>query len=296
MLKSESERHDRKMADRGRVHDGNDLDGPQQWFQSLPIVTRYWLAGSVVTTCAANFGALKVYSLVWHWTFVYEKFEVWRMLSSFLFVGNFSFPTLLALMLLVQFSKQYEAGGPYNTGAGGGTADYIFMLGLGMVGILLTYPFLLVYFPMYPIFSRNLVFYVLYVWSKRNPTAPANIWGFPMKAMYLPFAYVGLTVVMGNSWYDMAHGIIMGHFYYFLVDVVPIIYAKDILHTPQFLIDTFGIGDYTPPQPQPQQQQPNRFAAPGQVRPPRDPTQQQQQQQPARRYNWGSGGRALGTE
>ena len=28
-------------------------------------------------------------------------------------------------MLMVQFSERYERGGPFNTGAGGGTADYV---------------------------------------------------------------------------------------------------------------------------------------------------------------------------
>ena len=38
---------------------------------------------------------------------------------------QFSFGTLISFMLLVQFSERYERGGPFNTGAGGGTADYV---------------------------------------------------------------------------------------------------------------------------------------------------------------------------
>jgi len=246
-------------------------------------------------TCLGNFAVINPSHMLWRWEFVVAKFEVWRSITSFLFVGGFSFNTLIAFFLLVQFSKQYEAGGPYNTGAGGGTADYVFMLMFGIAGILLSYPLLTPYFPIPPIFARNIIFYVLYVWSKRNPTAPANLWGVSMKGMYMPFAYLFLTVVMGSPWYDMAQGIAVGHIYYFLVDVVPVVYGKDLLHTPQVLIDYFGIGEYTPAtaaaapppqQPQQQQQQQFGFRAPGRVNAPRDPA--------AAAHDWGGGGRRLG--
>jgi Derlin-2/3 len=150
--------------------------------------------------------------------------------------------------MLVQFSHQYEAGGPFNTGAGGGTADYLFMLMFGCVMLLITYPIVSMIVPLPPLFARNLIYYVLYVWSKRHPTQQANIWGVPMPAIYLPFAYLALTVFMGNPFSDMLHGLMVGHLYYFLADVVPQVQGRDVLLTPQFLIDRFGIGEYRPAQ------------------------------------------------
>ena len=43
------------------------------------------------------------------------------------------------------------------------------------------------------VFSQNLIFGVLYCWSRRFPTAQANIWGIPVPAMYLPFAHLVLV-------------------------------------------------------------------------------------------------------
>lgn len=63
----------------------------------------------------------------------------------------------------------------------GGTADYAFAMLFAMVVILATYPLLMSVIP--PLFCRNLVYFVLYVWSRRHPTSQANIWGIPMKAM-----------------------------------------------------------------------------------------------------------------
>lgn len=101
-----------------------DTQGPDAWFKGLPIITRFWFGGAFVMTLAVNFQVVPAYSIFFDWTQVTQKFELWRLLTSFLYVGKFEFNTLIGLMLLVQFSERYEKGGPFNTGAGGGTADY----------------------------------------------------------------------------------------------------------------------------------------------------------------------------
>lgn len=214
-----------------------------------------------------------------------DNFQVWRVLTCFCYIGAFEFNTLISMYLLVQFSKQYEKGGPFNTGAGGGTADYAFALLFAMIVMLTTAPLVRRYIiPLSTIFSKNLIYFVLYIWSKRNPTAQANIWGIPVPAIYLPFAYVALTMFMGNPIHFMLHGIAIGHIYYFLVDVVPAVYGKDVLRTPQFLIDWFGVGEYI--------QQPTGYADP--------PAQPRGNDGGGNngggRHQWGGGGRALGTQ
>jgi len=267
----------------------------QQWFMSLPFVTRAWFGGALITTCAANFSIISPMKLIWRFDLLKDNFEIWRLITPFLFVGKFDINTLFGLYMIYQFSKQYESGGPYNTGAGGGTADYVFMIMLGVSLMLVSFPLVGGFVPLAPLFTRNLTFYVLYIWSKRNPTMPANIWGFPMKAYHLPFAYLALTVLMGNPYWDIIHGIACGHVYYFLVDVVPLVYAKDVLHTPQFLIDYFGVGEYA--------SQgggggggggaPQGIPPPGRVNPPNDPAARGGAAGGG--HNWGGGGRALGT-
>ena len=53
-------------------------------------------------------------------------------------------------------------------------------------------------------------------------------------------------MLLGNPYWDILAGIGLGHVYYFIVDVYPLVYGKDLLHTPQFLINFFGIGEYVP--------------------------------------------------
>lgn len=265
-----------------------DVDGPEAWYRSLPVVTRTWFTLAIGLTCAGNFKVVSVYSLLYNWEQL-KAFEVWRLLTPFCYVGGWSFPTLIGLYMLVQYSRQYESS-PYNTGAGGGTADYAFCLTFGALGLLLTYPLVMGFVS--PLFTRNLTFYILYIWSKQSPTAQVNVWGVPMKAQFLPFAYILLNLVMGNSYYDLIHGLVVGHAYYFLVDVVPAIYGKDYLHTPQIFIDYFGVGAYVAPAGGPPGQGNNTWAPPGRVNGPRDAAAAATGS--GRTHTWGSNGQALG--
>lgn len=224
-----------------------DATGPNAWFQALPFVTRYWLATTLVVTVGANFDIISPMNLMFSWDRIKNNFELWRILTPFCFAGPFSFNTLITCYMLVNMSQQYERGGPFNTGAGGGTADYIFALMFAVVVMLVTYPLVMLIARMPPIFCSNLVFFVLYLWSKRHPTVQANIWGVPVPAMYLPFAYLALTIFMGNPYVALIHGMAVGHLYYFLADVYPRVSGKDLLRTPQYLIEQFGVGEYHSP-------------------------------------------------
>lgn len=242
------------------------------------MITQYWFGLALVTTLAGNLGVISPMNFVFNLNAIKNDFQVWRVLTCFLYVGAFEFNTLISIYLLVQFSKQYEKGGPFNTGAGGGTADYAFALLFAMIVMLVTAPVVRRYLiPLGSIYTKNLIYYVLYIWSKRNPTAQANIWGIPVPSIYLPFAYVALTLFMGNPIHFMLHGIGIGHIYYFLVDVVPTVYGKDVLHTPQFFIDFFGVGEYVAPI--------------GGADAPPPP-----QGNDGGRHQWGAGGRALGAQ
>eukprot|EP00567_Pseudictyota_dubia_P000584 CAMPEP_0197466216 /NCGR_PEP_ID=MMETSP1175-20131217/64937_1 /TAXON_ID=1003142 /ORGANISM="Triceratium dubium, Strain CCMP147" /LENGTH=288 /DNA_ID=CAMNT_0043002247 /DNA_START=631 /DNA_END=1497 /DNA_ORIENTATION=+ len=281
----------------------DDVGGPEAWFRSLPVITRYWFGSAVVATVGANFGIVSPRKLLYSFELIKSNFEVWRLVTPFMYVGKFELNTLIGLYMLYQFSKQYEAGGPYNTGAGGGTADYAFALLFAVVVTVLSYHLLSGVLPLSPLFVRNLVFFVLYIWSKRNPTANANIWGVPIKGMYLPFGYLALNVLLGNPYFDVLHGILVGHLYYFLVDVVPAVYGKDFIHTPQFMIDVFGIGEYVPPEPAAPAgggraygaggNNVRRMGEPGRVNAPQDPAASGAR---PRGHDWGGGGRRLGAE
>lgn len=86
---------------------------------------------------------------------------------------------------------------------------------------------------------------------------------------------------MGGQVFDMLHGMGVAHLYYFLADVVPQVQGREILHTPQFLIDKLGVGEYRPEPAARARQGFGNAAA-------QTPAQQQGG------HNWGGGGQRLG--
>jgi len=191
--------------------------------------------------------------------------------------------------MVYNYSLRYETDGVYNTGGGGGTADYVFMLCFGMCSILLSHFFLSSHVP--PLFTSTLVYFVMYVWSRREPHSQTNIYGFPVKRMYLPYVFIAINVVMGGSPASLLHGMGVGHLYYFLIEVVPREYGKDYLHTPDFLINHFGVGVYVPPVAPPRQQGFGNNTFGGRMAEPERPTRAAR----GGGYNWGVGGQSLGS-
>mmetsp|Transcript_2690 Transcript_2690/g.3807 ORF Transcript_2690/g.3807 Transcript_2690/m.3807 type:complete len:146 (-) Transcript_2690:180-617(-) len=129
----------------------------------------------------------------------------------------------------------YEKFGSFDTGAGGGTADYAFMMLIGSVWSAVSYPILRHFVWVEAIFTINLMFYVMYVWSRRHPDTRTTVLKLPVDASYVPFVHLAISLASGSSWFNAVHGIITGYVYCRIVNVI---------QTPQFLIDNFGRGVY----------------------------------------------------
>lgn len=220
--------------------------GPLDWFNKLPPVTRGWVGATLAVTAAINIDFLKLTDVAFDWTSVFEKGEIWRCLTCFLYAGRFGFSTFIGMHVLSQTSGRYENMGPLNTGGGGTSSDYVFALLLGTLGILGSYLALLrlspspAYVPL-PLFHRQLSHFVLYVWSKQRPHHRVNLFGVSMDAAYLPYAHLGLSYVMNQNRMpvDLLHGMFAGHLYYYFAAVVPAVIGREALRTPAVLIELF---------------------------------------------------------
>jgi len=72
----------------------------ERWWRELPILTKYLFVGSLVVTLGANFGLLEPYNLVLIWPKVLKQFEVWRLITCFLFHGRLGFAFLIHMLFL----------------------------------------------------------------------------------------------------------------------------------------------------------------------------------------------------
>ena len=71
----------------------------RDWFAAIPPYTQLWFTSTFVVTLAANFGLLDPRSLILFGPAL-ARFEIWRLVSCFLFMGKLGFPFLINMMFL----------------------------------------------------------------------------------------------------------------------------------------------------------------------------------------------------
>lgn len=156
-------------------------------------------------------------------------------------------------------------------GGGGGSADFAFMLMFGFAVIETIH--LTLFYTQYFMISGAILFYIIYVWSRKSPTMSVRIWGIPINAVYVPWVmlFLGLLSSGPDLFYPLL-GIAVGHLFYFLVDVLPDLHDVDLLKTPEFLVRLLGYGvpGSGVERVAPGQHNSAGMAAPGVVHPPRD--------------------------
>jgi len=228
------------------------MDDPVAWFTQLPPLTRTWLGAATGITALVTLDFIPAHRLLFDWDGICHRLEIWRFATSFCYCGGRlnEFHVLILLYLIHNHGKGYELN-PFVTG-GGRAADAAFTFLFCTATILLTFPVINYYGPLllpdryaykvvvYPLFTRTLVYAILYLWSRRNPNARIQLNFIPVQGRYLPFAYIGFSLALGNRLNELLHGILVGHIYYYLVDIVPNLLHRRVLLTPRFLIDILG--------------------------------------------------------
>jgi len=209
------------------------MSTPEEWFKNLTPIAKIWLCAAVITTVGVSFGFIDLSLIYLDYYLVFKKLQIWRLITNFLFFGKFSFSFIIQMFILVQYTKFLEET-EYRGSRG--MAELIFAILFGMIGLLglnwilgLNIPFL----------ASSLSFIILYIWSRKNPYQPVNFWGFQFHAWYLPFVFAIFQLLIGQSPVLDIMGIVIGHLYHFLNDIVPRVYGKEIIRCPQFLIDLF---------------------------------------------------------
>ncbi|XP_068952774.1 derlin-3 isoform X4 [Petaurus breviceps papuanus] len=186
-------------------------------FWQVPAVTRAYTAACVLTTAAV---------LYFNPDLIFRKFQVWRLVTNFLFFGPLGFSFFFNMLFLYRYCRMLEEGS-----FRGRTADFVFMFLFG--GVLITlFGLLASLFFLGQAFTIMLV----YVWSRRNPYLRMNFFGLHFQAPFLPWVLMAFSLLLGNSVLVDLLGIAVGHIYYFLEDVFPNQPGgKRLLLTPSFL-------------------------------------------------------------
>lgn len=229
-------------------------------FKSFPVFTRTWLGLTFAITAAVTLDVIPARQLVLDWRRVinmyptrrHESIELWRVLTSFCYTGAplNEFYSIFLLFTISAHSNGYEKN-PFPAGSGSRSADTIFGVLFCVICLLITHPvpgyFFGPKYALYPILTRNLTGVLLYLWSKRNPRAMIQLNFVPMEGRYLPFAHIGLSLFLDNRLHELLHGFLVGHIYYYLIAIAPVLSGRRILKAPRILVELIGeAGDIIP--------------------------------------------------
>ncbi|XP_029295988.1 derlin-2-like [Cottoperca gobio] len=198
----------------------------QEYFQ-IPVVTRTYTTACVLTTAAVQLEVITPFQLYFNPDLIIRRYEIWRLITSFLFFGSLGFSFVFNIIFLYRYCRMLEEGC-----FRGRTADFVFMFLFGGTVMTLFGLFANVFF-----LGQAFIIMLVYVWSRRHPLVRMNFFGFlNFQAPFLPWVLMGFSLLLGNSIVVDLLGISVGHMYYFLEDVFPNQPGgRRLLMTPQLL-------------------------------------------------------------
>ncbi|XP_018973795.2 derlin-3 [Cyprinus carpio] len=183
-----------------------------QEYMQIPAVTRAYTTACVLTTAAVQLEFITPFQLYFNPDLILKKYQVWRLITNFLFFGPLGFSFLFNMIFLYRYCRMLEEGS-----FRGRTADFVYMFLFG--GVLMT---LFGLFANLFFLGQAFTIMLVYVWSRRNPYVRMNFFGLlNFQAPFLPWVLMGFSLLLGNSIVIDLLGIGVGHIYYFLEDVFP---------------------------------------------------------------------------
>jgi len=190
----------------------------EEWYRSIPMYTRVIGLSMFITTLAYTLGILNIFWILFDADKII-KLQLWRLITDFLFIGKFSFNFIIEIMMLSNFGAKLENNEIF-TAASAGDGAYLFFLLYQMIVILLVG--VITSFPRGSAMNGHaLIFSIIYYWSRREPYEQLSMYGFRIPGSSLPFALLLFDLVLGAGVWNDIVGIIAGHSYYFLFEVVP---------------------------------------------------------------------------
>jgi len=183
------------------------------WYMEIPVVSRCYFTAAFATTAACALDVVSPFSLYYSAQLI-MKGQVWRLFTTYLFFGMFSVDFLFHMYFLVRYCRLLEEGE-----FRGRVSHFVIFLIFGAACMTGIAPFVEVHF-----LGSSLVFMMIYVWGRRNEDIRMSFLGlFPFTAPYLPWVMLGFSVLLGNPAMVDVIGICVGHAYFFLRYVWPVI-------------------------------------------------------------------------
>ncbi|KAB2080091.1 hypothetical protein ES319_A05G046800v1 [Gossypium barbadense] len=110
------------------------MSSPAEFYKSLPPITKAYGTICLMTTVASHLGLYRLENIALIHELVFSEFQVWRLLTNFFFLGNFSMNFGIRLLMIARYGVQLEQG-PFQRR----TADFLWMMIFGAISLLAFY-------------------------------------------------------------------------------------------------------------------------------------------------------------
>ena len=198
-------------------------------FNESPKITRLLILSSFAISILVWSGLINTLDIYLNFGLIIHKFEIWRLLTTFLYFGEFNLNLILHMYIFFRDSKILEKKIFH-----GSSADYLYFILFCLIFLLILSPFTKSLF-----LSSSLNFAMMYYWGRKSKTTNVEFMGvFTFRAPYLSIFYIIISFLLGYEYKQLIYGIIVGHVYFFGKYILPRIKGikgVKLLETPRFI-------------------------------------------------------------
>mmetsp|Transcript_12122 Transcript_12122/g.17671 ORF Transcript_12122/g.17671 Transcript_12122/m.17671 type:complete len:204 (-) Transcript_12122:13-624(-) len=171
----------------------------------VPPVTKYICLLMLVCSSLSSMQLVSSYNFSLSWSHILKKLQLWRLVTSFTYIGPFSFMVAVHILIFFQDLRFMETRSSFE--------DMVYFVLWNWVSglVLSSFGFKLV--------SEIFFMCVVYINSKRNRNARATLFFLPM--LQIPVHYLPWIFLVLNFSYERVIGVAMGHLYYYFEDIYP---------------------------------------------------------------------------
>jgi Derlin-2/3 len=179
----------------------------------LPPITRTYLLLCSLASLSTALDIVNPFHLYYNPRLI-SGGQWWRLVTNFCYFGDSALDFFMHMAFLLRYAKGLEEGYV------GRWWDFAFCIIASAAALLLLSP----YVTNIVFFGPSLTFMLVYLWSRRNPGMQINLFFlFNFNAPYLPLVLMGISVLLGHSVTRDTLGFLVGHAFYFLEDVWPVL-------------------------------------------------------------------------
>eukprot|EP00755_Sulcionema_specki_P022268 Sspe_Gene.76103::Locus_47551_Transcript_2_2_Confidence_0.750_Length_873::g.76103::m.76103/K13989/DERL2_3; Derlin-2/3 len=197
----------------------------EAWWNSLKPVTKFSICACLFLTITASLDMIHMQHYFLIWPRIFQLGEIWRLPTSLFFLGRFGLPFMFNFAFFIIYQKRLE-----EETFDGRIADHVWMM------VIISIPLFLLgyYFEMFLV-SFSFSMSIVWVWCKKNESAMLSFYGFAFKAATFPWILTLIHLLMGGGLIQDVVGILAGHVYVFLKDILPNTHGINLAKTPSFM-------------------------------------------------------------